>query len=129
MVDNANMKNNDLSKRCCRYRIVLEVQTEEQMDKMKKLRAVTQESSVGVQTQLTEKKISDNLDFKVFYSLKWGSNGLFSGKLLFSNVSEGFHRFPRSVELFSCVCVWGGGGVKMLISIELMIFRVRCLFL
>ena len=58
MADNPNMKKNDLSKRLCRYRIVLEGQIEEQTDKPKtKLNALSQESSVGVQTQLTEKRL------------------------------------------------------------------------
>ena len=58
MADNPNMKKNDLSKRLCRYRIVLEGQMEEQTDKPKtKLNALSQESSVGVQTQLTEKRL------------------------------------------------------------------------
>ena len=61
MADNPNMKKNDLSKGRCRYRIVLEGQMEEQTDKPKKLHALIQESSVGVQTQLTEKS-SDNLE-------------------------------------------------------------------
>ena len=53
MADNPKMKNNDLSQRRCRYRIVLEGQTEEQTDN-----ALIQESSVGVQTQLTEKALT-----------------------------------------------------------------------
>ena len=37
MAENPNMKKNDLSERRCRFRIVLEGQTEEQMDQPKKL--------------------------------------------------------------------------------------------
>ena len=36
MADNPNMKKNDRSKRRCRYRIVLEGQTGEETDKLKK---------------------------------------------------------------------------------------------
>ena len=51
------MKKNDRSKRRYRYKIVLEGQVEEQIDKpQKNLHALIQESSVGVQTQMTEKK-------------------------------------------------------------------------
>ena len=69
MTDSPNTKKNDLSKRRCRYRIVLEGQTEEQTDKPKKLNALIQEWSVGVQTKLTEKS-SDNLELGIlqFYS-------------------------------------------------------------
>ena len=38
MADNPNMKKNDLSKRRCRYRIVLEGSTEEQTEKPKRER-------------------------------------------------------------------------------------------
>ena len=65
------MKKNDISKRRCRYRKVLEGQMEEQTDEPKKLHALIQESPVEVQTQLTEKS-SDNLELHVgilqFYS-------------------------------------------------------------
>ena len=64
MTDNPNIKKNDLSKRRCRYRIVLEGQMEEQTDKPKRLHALIQDSSVGVQTQLTEKN-SDNLELGI----------------------------------------------------------------
>ena len=71
MADNPNMKKNDLSKRRCRYRIGLEGQTEEQMDKPKKKTPILliQISSVEVQIQLTQKS-SDNLEIGtyVFYS-------------------------------------------------------------
>ena len=53
MTDNPNMKKNNLSKRRWRYKIVLEGRAGEQMDKQKKLHTLIQESSVGVQYQLT----------------------------------------------------------------------------
>ena len=48
---------------------MLEGQAEEQMDKPKKIHSMIQESSVGVQTKLTEKG-SDNLElgYLQFYS-------------------------------------------------------------
>ena len=51
------MKKNDLSKRRCKYMIVLDGQMDEQTDKPKKLHVLIEESSVGVQTQLAEKKL------------------------------------------------------------------------
>ena len=75
MAENSNMKKNDLSKRRCRYTIVLEGQMKEQTNKPNKLHALIQESSVGVQTQLTENS-SDNLELG-FSSFTVESNGLF----------------------------------------------------
>ena len=86
--------------------MVLEGQTEEQTDMLKKLHALIQESSVGVQTQLREKS-SDNLEL--------GMLQFHSGELMVyfkENYSEGFHRLPWGLNFFS------GVGVKMLISIE-----------
>ena len=110
-------KKNEISKRSCRYRIVLEGKTDEQTEKLKKLHALIQESSVGFQTQLTEKS-SDNLELVILQFYSRGPNVVFKENYCFSRfqrVSNTFHRFPGGVgdgELFS------GGGIKMLISID-----------
>ena len=87
MTDNPNMKN-DLSKRRCRYRIVLEGQTEEQTTKPEK-------------TPCTDPGIVS------------GSPGLYGGgqmvnlrKTIVFQISERVLRFQWG-ELF----FWGGGGV------------------
>ena len=64
MTDNPNMKKNAPSKRRCRYRILLAGQKGEQTDKPKKIYALIQEASVGVQTQLTDES-SDNLELGI----------------------------------------------------------------
>ena len=87
MTDNPNMKKNAPSKRRCRYRIVLAGQKGEQTDKPKKIYALIQESSVGVQTQLTDES-SDNLELGIlqFYS---------GGPIVYFKENYCFSRFQR----------------------------------
>ena len=111
MADNPNMKkNHHLSKRRCRYRIVLEVQTEEITDKQKKLHVLIQESSIGVQTQLIEKS-SDNLELGIlqFYS---------GGPMVYLNENYCFPRFQRASIIFQGRLDFLGGGGQDAISIE-----------
>ena len=87
MADNPNMTKMTFPKEIAGNRIVLEGQTDEQMDKPKKLHALIQESLVGVQTQLT-KKSSDNLELGI---LQFNSGG----PMVYLKENYCFLRFQR----------------------------------
>ena len=72
---------------------------EEIMDKPGKIHALIQESSVGVQTQLAEKR-SDNLELGIVQFDSGGPMVYFKENIVF----QGFRRVPsfsKGVELFS----------------------------
>ena len=93
-------------------RIVLEGQMEEQTGEPKKLHALIQESSVGVQTQLSEKKSSDNLEL-VIYSFTVEVQWFILKKTIIFHGFRGLLSFSKGFELFFFFFLFfflGGGG-------------------